>query len=85
MIKPHGQKKKDLKRLNTILYVSLELIRKISILLYPIIPTTSIKVLGIFSMKENEIKLQTILDNNYLKKNKKISKIDILFKKIKND
>ncbi len=78
-------KKKDLKRLNTILYVSLELIRKISILLYPIIPTTSIKVLGIFSMKENEIKLQTILDNNYLKKNKKISKIDILFKKIKND
>ena len=37
------KKKSDLKRLNTIVYVSLELIRKITILLYPIIPASYLK------------------------------------------
>ena len=37
------KKKNDKKRLNTIVYTSLELIRKVSIMLYPIIPTSSIK------------------------------------------
>ena len=37
------KKKSDVKRLNTIVYVSLELIRKITILLYPIIPESSLK------------------------------------------
>ena len=43
------KKKSDIKRLNTIVYVSLEIIRKISILLNPIIPGTSLKVLDIFN------------------------------------
>ncbi len=75
-------KKSDLKRLNTIVYVSLELIRKISILLYPIIPETSLKVLNIFDITENRIKLNTIINNEFLKCEDSILKLDILFKKI---
>ncbi len=76
-------KKDDSLRLNTIVFVSLELIRKISILLYPIIPNTSSKVLNIFSMKEKDIKFDTISNNEYLKDKKEIIKLGILFEKIK--
>ena len=79
------EKKKDKSRLNTIVYVSLEIIRKISILLYPIIPDTSLKALNIFSIKENEINFATILDNKVLISKDKINKIGILFNKITND
>ena len=76
-------KKDDSLRLNTIVFVSLELIRKISILLYPIIPNTSLKVLNIFSIKEKDIKFDTISNNEYLKNKKEIIKLGILFEKIK--
>ena len=76
-------KKDDSLRLNTIVFVSLELIRKISILLYPIIPNTSLKVLNIFSIKEKDIKFDTISNNEYLKDKKEIIKLGILFEKIK--
>ena len=79
-------KKNNLKRLNTIVYVSLELIRKFSILLYPIIPETSLKVLSIFNMNEKDIHFNTIKNHELNKINQKINKIGILFKKIdKND
>ena len=76
------KKKNDNKRLNTIVFVSLELIRKISIMLYPIIPSSSIKSLSIFNIKEKDISFDTIKDHKHLKSNTKISKVDILFKKI---
>ena len=80
------KKKSDLKRLNTINYVSLELIRKLSILLYPIIPNSALKSLNIFGIKENEIDFNTLVNNEYLIPNSKLLKIDILFKKVeKND
>jgi len=75
-------KKNDIKRLNTILYVSLELIRKISILLYPVIPESALKVLNIFNVKETELTYISIQNNNFLKPKTKIKKIEILFKKI---
>ena len=75
-------KKDDINRLNAIIYTSLELIRKISILMYPIIPSSSLKSLNIFKIKEEEISFESIKDNKYLMKKNKISKIDILFKKI---
>ena len=80
-------KKKDNKvRLNTIIYTSLELIRKITILMYPIMPETSIKVMSIFNYSEKDIKLDSFIENNFIKKNIKLNKIGILFKKIdKND
>ncbi len=80
------KKKDDINRLNTIVYVSLELIRKITILLYPIMPETSLKVLNIYGIKENEIDFNSISNHEFLKPNIKINKLEILFKKIdKND
>ena len=76
------KKKSDIKRLNTIVYVSLEIIRKISILLNPIIPETSLKVLEIFNLKQNDISFESIENHESLICNDKIKKIDILIKKI---
>ena len=76
------KKKDDISRLNTIVYTSLEIIRKISYMLYPIIPESSLKALKIFSIEEKKIELSSIENNNYLKGGDKINKIDILFKKI---
>ena len=56
--------------------------RKISIMLYPIIPSSSLKVLKIFGIEEKDIKFNTIKNHNELASNSKINKIDILFKKI---
>jgi methionyl-tRNA synthetase len=81
-------KKKDNKlRLNTIVYTTLEIVRKISYMLYPIIPQSSLNALKIFSITEKQIELSSIENHNYLNANDKINKIDILFKKIekKND
>ena len=75
-------KKKDVIRLNTIIYTSLELIRKITILLYPIIPETTLKVMGIFNYTEKDISFEILKDDNYIKKGSDINKIGILFKKI---
>ena len=80
------KKKNDKLRMNTIIYVALELIRKVTILLYPIIPSSSLKVLEVFGIKEDKIDFETIRNNNYLSKGLKLSKLDILFRKIeKND
>ena len=76
------KKKDDIVRLNTIVYTTLEIVRKISFLLYPIIPESSIKALKIFDIGEKDIKLDTVSNNEYLKKGKNINKIEILFKKI---
>tara|TARA_B100001093_G_scaffold215219_1_gene206500 strand:- start:4941 stop:6482 length:1542 start_codon:yes stop_codon:yes gene_type:complete len=81
------KKKDDIIRLNTIVYTSLEIIRKISFLLYPIIPDSTLKALKIFNLSENDIILSSISKNDYLIKGALINKIDILFNKIekKND
>ena len=76
------KKKDDLVRLNTIVYTTLEIIRKISYMLYPIIPESSLKALKIFNIPEKEIKFSTLDDHKYLKSNLSIEKIDILFKKL---
>ena len=83
---PWNQKNNKI-RLNTIVYTTLEIVRKLTFLLYPIIPNSSLKALNIFGIKENQIKFSTISENEYLKHGQKINMIDILFKKIekKND
>ena len=68
--------------MHTIVYTTLEIVRKISFLLYPIIPETSLKALKIFDIEENKIKLKTVADNEYLIKGHNLNKINILFKKI---
>ena len=76
------KKKNDTTRLNSIVYTSLEIIRKICILLYPITPETSVKALKIFNLNEKDIILSSIVVHDYLKPKIKINKIEILFKKI---
>ena len=49
------KKKNDIKRLNTIIFTALEVIRKICIMLYPIIPGSIVKSLKIFNLKETDI------------------------------
>ena len=76
------KKKDDLVRLNTIVYTTLEIVRRVSFLLYPIIPDSSLKALKIFDLEEKDIIFSTIEKNDFLTKGNKINKIDILFKKI---
>ena len=75
-------KKDNTIRLNTIVYTTLEIVRKISFLLFPIIPQSSLKALKIFDLTENDIDLSTIENNEFLTNGSKINKINILFKKI---
>ena len=80
------KKKSDNVRLNTIVYTALELIRKITILLYPIIPSTALNVMKIFNLSEKDLILETIKNNKYIEIGTEIKSIGILFKKIeKND
>ena len=78
------KKKGDKKRLNTIVYTSLELIRKVTILLYPIIPNTAQKTMKIFNIEFEKNNLETIKNNKFINSGK-INKIPILFKKIENN
>ena len=75
-------KKNDIIRLNSIVYTSLEIIRKVSFLLFPIIPESALKALKIFNLKENDINFSSISKNEFLFKGSDINKIDILFQKI---
>ena len=81
------KKKNDKERLDTIVYTSLEMIRKISFMLYPIIPDSIEKALKIFNLKPKDILFESIGIHDFLKPGNHINKIDILFKKIekKND
>ena len=77
------KKKDDKDRLNTIVYTSLEIIRKISFMLYPIIPDSIEKALKIFNLSSVDINLESIATHNHLKPGNDLNKIEILFKKIK--
>ncbi len=79
------KKKDDPLRLNTIVYTTLEIVRKISVLLYPIIPDSSLKALKIFNITEKELNLSSISNHEILSKGNEINKINILFKKIEKE
>jgi len=75
-------KKNDKKRLNTIVYVSLEIIRKISILLLPIIPSSANKALASLGLDGKTLKLSSITDHLINKPGTRIINQGILFQKI---
>jgi methionyl-tRNA synthetase len=79
------KKKDDIVRLNTIVYTTLEIVRKISFLLFPIIPHSSLKALKIFNLSEKDIDFTSIGSNDFLTKGNSINKIEILFNKIEKD
>ena len=76
------KKKDNPLRLSTIVFTTLEIVRKISFMLYPIIPNSSLKALKIFNLTEKDINFSSIENNEFLTKDSKINEIDILFKKI---
>jgi len=79
------KKKDDKIRLNTIVYTTLEIVRKVTFLLYPIIPQSSLKALKIFNLEEKDVVFQSIGNNEFLKKGSAINQIDILFNKIEKE
>ena len=79
------KKKDDKIRLNTIVYTTLEIVRKVTFLLYPIIPQSSLKALKIFNLQEKDVVFGTIGNNEFLKKGSAVNKIDILFNKIEKE
>ena len=83
MMKNRGNlKKKNVEQMNNILHIALEQIAKISILLNPIIPNASAKVLNALNIN-TELKNFSFLEGKDLIPDIiKIKELDILFKKI---
>ncbi len=78
---PWKLKKTNIERMNNILHLSLEQIAKISILLYPIMPISTKKVLDALNIKFDSINL-SFLDGKSILENKiKVKELNILFKK----
>ena len=84
-LEPWALKKTNINRMNTILYTIVTQIKNISILLSPIIPLSSEKILNIMNLKKNDRLLKSITNNNIFDHNLEFKKTSILFKKIEND
>ena len=82
---PWAFKKKDQARMRAILYTIVEQIKNISILLNPIIPISTKKVLNTINISEKDILIESIKKDNILDCNSELKSLDILFKKIEND
>ena len=82
---PWVLKSKDLERMNAILYTIIEAIKNISILLNPIIPISSQKVLETLNISKDKFSIENILKNNIFDHTQELKDLDILFKKIEND
>ena len=80
-----GSKKKNPDRMMTIIHTIIHQIKSISILLNPIIPDSSKKVLKIINMSEDQIKIDNISNFNCINYDKEINTHDILFNKIEDD
>ena len=78
---PWKLKKNNTKKMNNILHIALEQIAKISILLNPIIPIASSKVLDSFKINHNLRNLSFLDGKNIFFDEVKIKKLNILFKK----
>ena len=82
---PWAVKKKDRERMNTILFTIAQQIKNISILLNPIIPNATNKVLNMMNFLNENIKIEKINDDNFLNHDKELDNLEILFNKIEND
>jgi methionyl-tRNA synthetase len=79
---PWKLKSENTNKMNNILHLSLEQIAKISILLSPIIPNASVKVLNALKISEKSRNLSFIKGKEIIPKEINISELNILFKKI---
>ena len=79
---PWKLKKKNIEKMNTVLHLSLSQIGKIAILLSPIIPIASDKVLSALNITSDKRNLSFLDGKNLFSDKIKINHLDILFKKI---
>ena len=82
---PWSYKNSNLERMNTIIYTISEQIKNLSILLSPIIPSSTNKVLSSMNISDKDLKIDSILKNSVLNHTKELKDFDILFRKIEND
>ena len=78
---PWKLKNTDVKRMNDILCIALEQIAKISILLNPIVPLATTKVLDALNVDLTQRNLSFLNNKNILKNKIKIDNLEKLFKK----
>jgi methionyl-tRNA synthetase len=84
-LQPWSLKKTNIDRMNTILFTIVTQIKNISILLSPIIPLSSEKILNNMNLKKEEKNLDGINDIDIFNHELEFKKISILFKKIEDD
>ena len=82
---PWAVKEKDPERMNAILFTIVEQIKNISILLNPIIPNATNRVLATIDISSENITIDKIKDTNILNNKKEIGNLEILFNKIEDD
>ena len=82
---PWAVKKSDPERMNAIIFTTVEQIKNISILLNPIIPNATNKVLTMINIPTENICIDKIKDTNILNNEKEIGNLEILFTKIEDD
>ena len=79
---PWALKKTNVSRMNTILYTVVEQIKNISILLNPIMPISTNKILETINIRPNDRNISSIHINDLLSHEISIKKSEILFMKI---
>ena len=79
---PWKLKKTDIEKMNNVLHVSLEQIAKISILLSPIIPNSTNRVLNALNISDELRNLSFLDGKDILDREIKINDLNILYKKI---
>ncbi len=82
---PWAVKKTDIAKMNVILHTAIEQIKNISILLNPIIPNATAKVLKTLNIDKNEIKIENIKNSKILDYDKELGNLEILFTKFDYD
>ena len=82
---PWAVKKNDPERMNAILFTIVAQIKNISILLNPIIPNATNRVLAMINISTKNISIDKIKDDNTLNNEKEIGNLEILFTKIEDD
>ena len=82
---PWALKKTNFSRMETILYVISEQIKNISILLNPIIPEATGKILQTMNINKENVSIDAINKDNIINHDKELKDLKILFKKIEND
>ena len=84
-LQPWSIKKTNIERMNTILFTIVTQIKNICILLSPIIPISSEKILNTMNLKDENKQIKDINKIDIFNHNLEFKKISILFKKIEDD